>query len=103
MGKLLRQISEARNEFNLSATAKAINTLGKKKVQTLQNQCKPCLYMVRKSAGSISCIILPLANWIIEMKRLDLYNYSRVMGDYQARFCQRTINHLLNICSHSRL
>ncbi len=23
------------------------------------------------------------------MKRLDLYNKSRVMGDYQARFCER--------------
>ena len=89
MGKLLRQISEARNEFNLSATAKAINTLGKEKVQTLQNECKPRLYMVRKSAGSVSCIILPLANWFIKLKRVDLYNKSRVMGDYQARFCER--------------
>jgi len=23
------------------------------------------------------------------MKRIDLYNKSRVMGDYQARFCER--------------
>jgi hypothetical protein len=45
--------------------------------------------MVRKSAGSVSCIILPLANWFIKLKRVDLYNKSRVMGDYQARFCER--------------
>ena len=26
---------------------------------------------------------------IFLVKRLDLYNKSRVMGDYQARFCER--------------
>jgi len=33
--------------------------------------------------------ILPVAAWILLVKRLDLYDKSRVMGDYQARFCER--------------
>lgn len=45
--------------------------------------------MVRNSKEAIPQLILPLANWFIELKRLDLYNKSRVMGDYQARFCER--------------
>lgn len=45
--------------------------------------------MVRNRTETISYAVLPLANWIIELKRLDLYNKSRVMGDYQARFCER--------------
>ena len=45
--------------------------------------------MVRISKEAIPLLILPLANWFIELKRLDLYNKSRVMGDYQARFCER--------------
>lgn len=45
--------------------------------------------MARESAGTISCIILPLANWIIELKRLDLYNKSRMTGDCHVRFCER--------------
>jgi len=45
--------------------------------------------MVRNSKGAIPQLILPLANWFIELKRVDLYNKSRVMGDYQARFCER--------------
>ncbi len=45
--------------------------------------------MVRNSEEAISNTILPLANRIIRLKRLDLYNKSRVMGDYQARFCER--------------
>ena len=45
--------------------------------------------MVRNSKGAIPQLILSLANWFIELKRVDLYNKSRVMGDYQARFCER--------------
>lgn len=44
--------------------------------------------MVYKSTGTISWFILSLENRINWMKRLDLYNKSRVMGDYQARFCE---------------
>jgi len=29
------------------------------------------------------------------MQRIDLYNKSRVMGDYQARFCERLKGKLL--------
>lgn len=42
--------------------------------------------MVRNIKGAIPQPILPLVNWFIELKRVDLYNKSRVMGDYQARF-----------------
>ncbi len=45
--------------------------------------------MVRKSKEAISISVLPLANWFIKLKRLDLYNKSRVRGDFQARFCER--------------
>ena len=45
--------------------------------------------MVYKSTGTIPRFILSLENRINWMKRLDLYNKSRVMGDYQARFCER--------------
>ena len=45
--------------------------------------------MVRNNKGAIPQPFLPLANWFIELKRFDLYNKSRVMGDYQARFCER--------------
>ena len=67
----------------------AINPLGKETVQTLQNQYKTSLSMVYKSSGTISWFILSLADWIMLIKRIDLYNKSRVMGDYQARFCER--------------
>jgi hypothetical protein len=30
-----------------------------------------------------------LATWFLLNKRIDLYNKSRVMGDYQARFCEK--------------
>ena len=42
--------------------------------------------MVRNDREAIPQFILPLANWFIELKRLDLYNKSRMMGDYQVRF-----------------
>lgn len=45
--------------------------------------------MVRENSDTIPGIILPLAIWIFVIKRIDLYNKSRVMGDYQARFCER--------------
>jgi hypothetical protein len=45
--------------------------------------------MVRTNTATISEFILPLATWFLLNKRIDLYNKSRVMGDYQARFCEK--------------
>ncbi len=46
--------------------------------------------MVGNSTETISVSVLPLADWIILVNlAFDLYNKSRVMGDYQARFCER--------------
>jgi hypothetical protein len=39
-----------------------------------------------KSIVGVAQFILPLANWFIKLKRLDLYNKSRMTGDYQVRF-----------------
>jgi hypothetical protein len=45
--------------------------------------------MVYKSSGTISRFILSLADWIMLIKRIDLYNKSRMTGDCQVRFCER--------------
>ena len=45
--------------------------------------------MVKTGEGAIPELVLPMEARILVMKRIDLYNKSRVMGDYQARFCER--------------
>ena len=48
--------------------------------------------MVGQGTETISKPVLPMEIRICIaeiMKRIDLYNKSRVMGDYQARFCER--------------
>ena len=45
--------------------------------------------MDKQSAGSIPKLILPLAIRIFALKYIDLYNKSRMRGDFQVRFCER--------------
>ena len=45
--------------------------------------------MVGHGKGTISQPVLPLANWIMRLKRLDLYNKSRMSREIQVRFCER--------------
>lgn len=45
--------------------------------------------MVKQDTETISDTILPMVLRVLLIKRIDLYNKSRVMGDYQARFCER--------------
>ena len=66
--------------------------VGTKTVQALQDQHKQSLSLDGQSEEAISQPVLPMEIWICIMKimkRTDLYNKSRVMGDYQARFCER--------------
>ena len=89
MDQLLREVQVVVDEPGLSVAEKATCNVGTETVQTLQNEHCPSLCMVEESEGTISDIILPLEARIFVMKRIDLYNKSRVMGDYQARFCER--------------
>ncbi len=47
--------------------------------------------MVYKSTGAIPQLVLSLANRLCLLSDivLDLYNKSRMMGDYHVRFCER--------------
>ena len=66
--------------------------VGTKTVQALQDQHKQSLSLDGQSEETIPQPVLPMEIWICIMKimkRTDLYNKSRVMGDYQARFCER--------------
>ena len=66
--------------------------VGTKTVQELQNQYEQSLSLDGQSEEAIPQPVLPMEIWICIMKimtRTDLYNKSRVMGDYQARFCER--------------
>ncbi len=45
--------------------------------------------MARQSEGTISSLVLSLADKIVYIIMLDLYNKSRMMGDYHVRFCER--------------
>ena len=61
--------------------------MGTKTVQALQDQHKQSLSLYGQSEA-IPQPVLPMEIWICIMKimkRTDLYNKSRVMGDYQAR------------------
>jgi len=66
--------------------------VGTKTVQALQDQHKQSLSLDGQSEEAIPRPVLPMVIWICIMKimkRNDLYNKSRVMGNYQARFCER--------------
>ena len=68
------------------------SVVGTKTVQELQNQYEQSLSLDGQSEEAIPQPVLPMEIWICIMKimkRTDLYNKSRVMGDYQARFCER--------------
>ena len=59
-----------------------------KTVQALQDQHKQSLLQDGQSEEAIPQPVLPMEIWICIMKIMkctDLYNKSRVMGDYQAR------------------
>ena len=63
--------------------------MGTKTVQTLQDQYEQSLSLDGQSEEAIPQPVLPMEIWICIMKimkRTDLYNKSRVMGDYKARF-----------------
>ena len=63
-----------------------------KTVQALQNQYEQSIMLDGQSEEAIPQPVLPMEIWICIMKimkRIDLYNKYRVMGDYQARFCER--------------
>jgi len=69
-----------------------ISMVDTKTVQALQDQHKQSLSLDGQNEEAIPQPVLPMEIWICIMKimkRTDLYNKSRVMGDYQARFCER--------------
>jgi hypothetical protein len=45
--------------------------------------------MVGNGKKAISYFVLPLELFSDKLYRLDLYNKSRVRGEFQARFCER--------------
>ena len=56
-----------------------------------------------QSEKAIPQPVLPIEIWICIMKimkRTDLYNKNRVMGDYQARFCE---NEMVKVHGVTRL
>ena len=60
--------------------------------KTVQDQHKQSLLLDGQSEEAIPQPVLPMEIRICIMKIMkhtDLYNKSRVMGDYQARFCER--------------
>ncbi|MBN2637116.1 MAG: hypothetical protein JXR61_12670 [Prolixibacteraceae bacterium] len=61
-----------------------LDPLGKKKVQSLQNQPTPGLAVVQSGSEIVTGLILPLAGWHNWMKSLDLYNKSRMTGNYHS-------------------
>jgi len=66
--------------------------VGTKTIQAFQNQYEQSLSLDGQSEKAIPQPVLPMEIWICIMKimkRIDLYNKSRVMGDYQARICER--------------
>ena len=68
--------------------------VGTKTVQALQDQHKQSLSLDGQSEEAIPQPVLPMEIWICIMKimkRTDLYNKSRVMGDYQVRFYENAI------------
>ena len=68
--------------------------MGTKTVQALQNQYEQSLSLDGQSEEATPQPVLPMEIRICIMKimkRTDLYNKSRVMGDYQARFCENAM------------
>ena len=69
------------------------SVVGTKTVQALQNQYEQCLSLDGQSDEAIPQPVLPIEIWICIMKIMkhtDLYNKSRVMGDYQAQLVPKT-------------
>ena len=44
--------------------------------------------MARSGKETLSLFVLPLATRIFKLNVADLYNKSRMMGDYHVRFCE---------------
>ena len=68
--------------------------VGTKTVQALQDQHKQSLSPDGQSKEAIPQPVLSMEIWICIMKimkRTDLYNKSRVIVDYQARFCENAM------------
>ena len=63
--------------------------MGSKTVQALQDQYEQSLSLVGQSEEAIYKPVLSLAVRVPVIERIDLYNKSHIMGDYQARFCER--------------
>ena len=74
---------------DLPVTSEAISAMGTTKVQALQNEFKQSVWLVKTGKGTISRAVLPLAARFLVVKRLDLYNKSRMTEDRQVRCCER--------------
>ena len=85
MDQLLWEVQVMGDEPVLSVAEKTACNVGKT-VRALQNEHQPGLCLAEKSERTISDTIFPLEGRIHVMKRIDLYNKSRMMEDYQARF-----------------
>jgi len=59
-------------------------------VQTLQNEHQPGVCLVKESKRTIPDTVLSLEGRILVMKRIDLYNKSRMSREVQVRFCACT-------------
>jgi len=66
------------DEPGLSMAEKTACDVGTETVQALQNEHQPGLCLAEKSERTISDTVLPLEGRIYVMKRIDLYNKSRM-------------------------
>ena len=89
MDTILREVQIIQNESTISTHTTKACAMGTNKVQKIQNKFSASVQLAKENADTISVFILPLETWILLKQVLDLYNKSRVMGDYQARFCER--------------
>ncbi len=78
MGELLREVQVVSTESSLSTAKAQVGYVGTQTVQALQNEFNPGVRLVRTSKGSIPWLVLSLAIRVLLIKRIDLYNKSRM-------------------------